>query len=243
MHRTGVRRIMRGVPVVALVLALLASHASAQTRPAFFDEPSHVLTYGHPEPGQRYPLFVALPPTGLTAEWLLPALTAAIPLETYYVMITPGAPERSDYLPQFRLYLDWVDARVLPDVDRMLVELPIDPEQIYAVGFSLGGDVSWALFVRHPERFRGALVMGSRSTAGAAHGAAETLRRRGARIAFTMGTSDDAGRQRGIARAHAWAERAQLPTHLYTFDGTHQLPPPEMLRAAMSMMLGLGPPP
>lgn len=231
----GMRRL-----VLALLafLALVPSLASAQTRPAFFDEPSTVVTVGHPRPGQRYPVFVVLPPTGSPSSFLVPALEAAIPLDTYFLLLTPGAPLREDYLPHFGAYLGWVDARVLPDLDRALAEQPIDPDQVYAAGFSLGGDVSWALFVRHPDRFRGAVVMGSRSTASAARGASATLRRRGARIAFTMGRSDDAGRQRGIERAHHWAEHAGLETHLYRFDGSHQVPPPDVLAAAVRLVLG-----
>lgn len=224
--------------VVCLFIPALAWPAAAQTRPAFFDEPSRVVTVGNPQPGQRYPLFVMLPPTGGPSDWIAPYVQAAIPLDTYFVMLTPGAPLRSDYSPHFGAYLGWVDERVLPDLDRALATLPIDPEEVYATGFSLGGDVSWALVVRHPALFRGALVMGSRSTAGAARGAADTLARRHARIAFTMGNDDDAGRQRGIERASRWAEHAGIATRLFRFDGVHQVPPLDVLRDAVRLMLG-----
>jgi pimeloyl-ACP methyl ester carboxylesterase len=230
---------MRATHAAALTLVLaFAAPAAAQARPAFFDEPCRVVAVGTPQPGQRYPLFVMLPPTGDASDWIAPYVQAAIPLDTYYVMLTPGAPLRSDYSPHFGAYLGWVDARVLPDLDHALATLPIDPEEVYATGFSLGGDVSWALVVRHPDRFRGALVMGSRSTAGAARGAADTLARRHARIAFTMGNDDDAGRQRGIERASRWAERAGITTRLFRFEGVHQVPPPDVLREAVRLMLG-----
>ncbi len=224
--------------VVALVAgAVSAAPAGAQERPAFFDQPSRLVVVGHPAPGQRYPLLVAFPPTGYPAQWTVDEIQSAIPLETYVLMITPGAPQRSEYSPAFARYLDWTAARVRADLETAFATQPADRDRVYAFGFSLGGDISWGLVAREPTLFRGAVVMGSRSSARGHGDAVRSLATRHVRVAFLMGDVDDASRQRGIASAEAWAREHGVTTRMFSFHGDHEIPPLDLVRAAFEMVL------
>ncbi|MEM9067840.1 MAG: hypothetical protein AAGE52_05015 [Myxococcota bacterium] len=222
---------------VFFVATLWVASAHAQERPAFFDTPSELVPVGAMTPGETYPLLVVLPPTNGTSRRVFEDLRGQVPLDAYYVLLTPGQPQRSDYLPRFSRYVEWAQERINADVDAALASHAVDPEQIFLLGFSLGGDTSWALLLRNPERYRGALVMGSRSSARPRRRASETLRRRRARVFFTMGRSDDEVRQRGIARAHERATEASLEARLVEFSGGHQLPPADVLSGGLRFLL------
>lgn len=226
-----------GAMGLTLLAALGAATAHAQERPAFFDEPSRLVVVGHPTPGQRYPLLVAFPPTGYPAQWTVDAVSSAIPLETYVLMVTPGAPQRSEYSPAFARYLDWTAERVRADLETALATQPVDRDRVYAFGFSLGGDISWGLVAREPTLFRGAVVMGSRSTARGHGDATRLLRARHVRVAFLMGDEDDASRRSGIASAEAWARSHGVTTRMFSFHGDHEIPPLDRVRAAFAMVL------
>lgn len=228
---------MRRVALWLLGIGLVCSvgvPALAQTRPAFFDQPSVIERVGTIAPGQRVPLLVLLPPTGGDARWVTPPPS----IGPCVLLITPGQPARSDYLPAFSHYLDWVEARVMADVELAIAEQPIDPERIYLTGFSLGGDVGWGLLTRHPERFRGAVVMGSRSSARPRSSAIETMRTRGVRVAFVMGSADDANRRTGAQRAYESLVRSRITTERFEHGGGHEMPPPELYARALAFVLG-----
>lgn len=217
----------------ALSLVAMASPLAAQTRPAFFDQPSVIEPLGVVPSGARVPLFILFPPTGGDAR----AVTPPPSLGPAFVMITPGAPQSSDYLPAFSRYLDWLDERVTTDLDRALAAHPIDPERVYLVGFSLGGDVSWALLLRHPDRFRGALVLGSRASATPRGDALTTLRTRRARVVVGMGQSDDATRQRGAERALERLRTGNVSAESVSYPGGHQRPDASTFEAALQALV------
>lgn len=224
-----------GIAMLSVILSSsIGSPALAQTRPAFFDQPSVIERVGTIAPGQRVPLIVLLPPTGGDARWVTPPPGVG----PCVLLITPGQPARSDYLPAFSRYLDWVEARVMADVERALAEQPIDPERVYLTGFSLGGDVGWGLLTRHPERFRGAVVMGSRSSARPRSSAIETMRTRGVRVAFVMGSADDVNRRTGAQRAYESLVRSRVTTESFGHGGSHEMPPPELYARALAFVLG-----
>jgi predicted esterase len=156
----------------------------------------------------------------------------------YLVLVTPGVPQASDYLPGFSHYLDWAEARILADIDRAIAERPVDPDRIYLAGFSLGGDVAWGLLTRHPERFRGAVVMGSRSAAAARSGTLATMHTRQMRLAFVIGARDEANRRRGIQHAYDVVHRASIESRILEFPGAHEMPPEELYAEALSFVLG-----
>ncbi len=223
--------------LLTLASIVVVTTASAQERPSFFDMPSELVAVGAMQDGVRYPLLVVLPPTNGTSRRIYEDIAAHVSTDSYFVLLTPGQPQRSDYLPRFGRYVDWAQERINADVNAALANSSVDPEQIFLVGFSLGGDTSWALLLRNAERYRGAFVMGSRSSARPRRSASEILRRRGARVFFAMGRSDEDARRRGIARAHERAEQASLTTRFVEFDGGHQLPPDSVIAEGLRFLL------
>jgi pimeloyl-ACP methyl ester carboxylesterase len=231
--------VARATGALSIGCLMVALSAAAQERPAFFDQPSTIRLVGHPASGARVPLLVAFPPTGDSAEWIVSAVESAIPLEAYVLVVTPGAPLRSDYAPAFSSYLDWTAARVRTDLETAFATQPVDRDRVYAFGFSLGGDLSWGLVARAPELFRGAVVMGSRSGA-RGHGDA-MYREHHVRVAFLMGDVDDAVRRRGIASTEAWARSHGITTRMFPFHGQHEVPPLDLVRQAFTMVLDAPP--
>jgi predicted esterase len=220
--------------LVVSFLACLTSAARAQSRPAFFDTPSTVEVVGMVRPQERVPLLVLLPPTGGDARAVMPPPEVMGP---YFVLVTPGVPQRSDHDASFARYLEWTEQRVLADIDRALAEHPINPDRVYLAGFSLGGDVAWGLLTRHPERFRGAVVMGSRAGATARSGPLAMMNTRQMRLALVIGTLDEPQRRRGSQRARDVLERASVACRMLEFPGGHEMPPPELYAEALSFVL------
>ncbi|MBX7196622.1 MAG: hypothetical protein K1X94_31505 [Sandaracinaceae bacterium] len=218
-----------------LCSTLVASSALAQSRPAFFDQPSTIEVVGMIRPQERVPLIVLLPPTGGDARVVQPPPELFGP---FLLLVTPGIPQSSDYLPGFGHYLEWAEQRIFADIERAMAEQPVDPDRIYLAGFSLGGDVAWGLLTRHPERFRGAVVMGSRSGAAARTATIATMQTRQMRVAFVIGAQDEATRRRGIQHAYDVVHRASIASVLVEFPGAHEMPPPEIYEHALSFMLG-----
>ncbi|UJR82564.1 hypothetical protein [Sandaracinus amylolyticus] len=231
---------------IAGALALLAitavAPASAQTRPAYFDQPSTIEQVGRIAPGTRAPLLVLFSPVSSPSRASLPpALERSVPVPGFFVMRTPGVPSTSDFLPSFNSYVGWMEERVLADLERALREHPVDPERVYLVGFSLGGDTAWALLARQAARFRGAMVMGTRASASLRSSAIESLTTRGARLAFVIGTADESRRRDGIRRAFERARDAHIASELFEFGGSHQIPDESTYVRAISFMLDAAP--
>ncbi len=216
--------------------AELPSTGRRDGRATYLDQPSRLFRVGSMEPGQRYPLVVVLPWTGGTSEQMWSRLEGLIPVDAYYVLLTPGSPSRSDYLPRFYDYVSWLDERVGADLEQAGRQHSVDAERIYLTGFSVGGDAGWALLLRHPERYRGALVLGARSSARPRRGARQALRERDLRIAFAIGDSDDAARRRGITRANETAREYGVETRFETFAGHHGTPRPELMRSLLEFV-------
>ena len=126
-------------------------------------------------------MFVVLPPTGLEAARVAQYLGLDPQRQEDFILILPaGRPTRDEYLPDFVTFVEWYEERVLAELDSVLENYSADPERVYLGGYSLGGDLSWALAVRNPERFAGAVVAGSRTSYPVDSATLETLR--GARL-------------------------------------------------------------
>jgi len=222
-----------------LALLTFSSRASAQTRPAFFDQPSELREIGEAaDPDERMPVVVFLAPTGGTSAWMFERLREAVPFAHYLAVLPPGQPERSDYLPHFSDFVSWMEQRVTTDLDTARSRYAIDDERIFLAGFSLGGDTSWALLARDPEIFRGAVVMGSRSSARLHRGKLATMRARHVRVAFAIGAQDRDVRVSGIRRTHQTMVDGGIPTRLATYPGEHVPPPdPDMLAAMFRFVM------
>lgn len=226
------------VPLVILACAFApSSRAWGQTRPTYFDEPAEIRVVGAEVPGEPLPVIVVLAPTGNTSVAMFEYLRDAIPFERYLAILPAGTPVTSDYLPAFSRFVGWMETRVLADLARARTEHAVDERRVFLAGFSLGGDTSWALFARHPETFRGALVMGSRASARPNRAALGRLRTSGARVAFAIGSSDEAVRVSGADRAHAAMNAAGIRTQMAHYDGAHSPPDPQTLASLIAFVM------
>lgn len=229
---------MRQAALLALAFTFVGvTTARAQTRPAFFDAPATLTMVGAPAPGEHPPLVVFLPATGGTAQSMFEFSRAAIPFPTYVALIPSGAPASTDYLPNFGGFVNWMETRVLADLERAKAEHHVDPDRVYLMGFSLGGDTSWALICRHPDVFRGAVVMGSRASARPTSTNLRVMRERGRRIAFGIGRADDATRVTGADRAYAAMNTGRVTTQMTRYEGSHSPPDPTTLRSLVAFVM------
>ena len=91
--------------------------------------------------------------------------------------------------------------------------------------------------MRHPDVFRGGLVMGSRCGHRTPRGTLETLRERDARVIFAIGDRDIRVRVDGMERAHTRVEEGQVTTSLTRFSGGHASPDEDVARALFTALL------
>jgi predicted peptidase len=181
------------------------------------------------------PLVIYLPPTGGTAAELESYAQRAVGFTNYVALLPEGAPTRAEYA-DFDHYSAWFDARVSADIARARSTYAIDPQRIYVVGFSLGGDLAWAMLGMHPDRFAGAFVMGSRCGAHVSSNAMRTMQTRNTRIVFAIGDQDLAARDRGLRAAQRRSDAAHVTTRLVVFHGMHEPPDEAAMRAGFAFL-------
>jgi predicted esterase len=220
--------------VAALVVLGANSVGAAQ---AYLREPAEIRVVGEVAEGETVPVVVFLPATGGTSEWLFDTTAHLMPIDAFVAVLPQGRPRRSDYLPRFGAFIDAFQERLLPDVERAITNFPGDRDAVHLMGFSLGGDLAWALLMRHPEVFVAGLMMGARCSHRVPRATIETLRARGGRTVFAMGESDSAVRVRGIERSYERMQDAQIPASLSRYPGAHRAPPEDIMRELLGALL------
>jgi poly(3-hydroxybutyrate) depolymerase len=227
----------RFVLLLALCVGLVVS-AGAQQRSPALDEPSVVYRPANFREGGSYPLVVFLPYTGGTASDQARAFGVAPGRQRdYFVMLPPGRFVRSDYLPNFTQFVSWVEERVILDIRAVVREFPVDPDQVYLAGYSLGGDLSWALGVRNADEISGMVMAGTRASYPISAGDLDLFSRRRHRIAMLIGNRENPDRYQGINRARATVEGAGLEVFYREYNGGHSIPPRTLLQQALSHVL------
>lgn len=224
---------MRAVP--ALLLLLGSTLLFGQTRSPYFDQEAEiVLPQGYDE-SQRYPAIVFLPYTTGTAE--AQARAFGVPpgeQEEFIVILPAGRFQRSDYLPNFLQFVEWYEKRLLQELNRALRTTSVDPGRIYLAGYSLGGDLGWALSARNPDLFAGAVMAGTRASYPLGADARRRLLQRGYRSAFIIGNREIPERANGIERAHAELDNEGIAALFRSYDGAHELPPRSLMLEALA---------
>jgi predicted esterase len=82
----------------------------------------------------------------------------------------------------------------------------VNRNRVVLSGFSLGGDLSWALSLRNPQLVSGAIIMGSRCSY-RKRNAAKQLAARGFRFFLAMGGQERPVRIRGMQKAKKLLDR------------------------------------
>lgn len=118
------------------------------------------------------------------------------------------------------------DSAVAADVRTASRSHRIDTTRIVLAGFSLGGDLSWAIVNRQPMRYAGALVMGSRASYRGRATAMSDLARRGTRVAIAMADGEAEARLTGARAAVQALNTAGVAHRLELFPAAGHAPAP-----------------
>ncbi len=207
------------------------------------------------DPSRAYPVVEILPPTGNTAGTLfqiylsrvglgrlyrdpperqlaalLPYLvpdTGAYGAPPFVVILAKGRGSTDDY----RTAAAWsrtiarYERQVRADLRALAAQRRVDTTRFVVAGFSMGGDLSWALALRNPDLLRGAIVMASRASY-RQEGDPGTAALRRSRFFLTMGAADDGTRRRMARAAAATLEEAGVPYRFRMIDGMGHAPAP-----------------
>lgn len=130
-------------------------------------------------------------------------------------------------------------ARVRRDLAALAAAHRIDTTRVVLAGFSLGGDLAWALAVRDPARFRSAVVMGSRAGYRGRPADHRALPQRGARFFLTVGAREEEVRLAGARAADRLLTELGV-AHQYREipGGQHVWAPLPLFTEALDFVLG-----
>ena len=196
---------IRRVPIV--LLALLTACGGARRGPEG-TAPATVGTLVLPagfEPRYRYPLVVMLPASNGTAD----AMRRSYPdVGNVIVLVASGTGTPADYATneEWARTISRYESQLLSDLGALAAWGYTDPERVVLAGFSMGGDLAWALALRNPALVHGAIVMGSRMSyrSGAADHAALADGRH--RFYLVMGADEDRTRMAGAQTGRRFLE-------------------------------------
>jgi pimeloyl-ACP methyl ester carboxylesterase len=149
---------------------------------------------------QTYPALILLPWTGGTpADYFRDTFAEQYrePVESSFILIllnVQGSP--NDYTPpdNFGPTVERYENLVRSHLETLIPKYNIDASRVATGGYSLGGDLSWALSLRNPDLFRGIVIIGSRSTYRAASNMSQ-LAANDSRFFMVMGEEDERLRQ------------------------------------------------
>lgn len=225
------------------LFVLLGGSLLAQSRPRWLDSPPRLVYPAAYDATRDYPLIVWLPYTGGTAEEAWSLHRRHLRAEEWFVLLMPGRPQRSDYLPAFERFVDWYEEVLLRALGSLHQRLGREPTALVLAGHSLGGDLAWALAVRNPHRWRGVVLSGTRASHRFQPAALATLQRAGTRFAFFLGQRESVDRRQGLLRAVSSLRSAGIPVRLHEVpDLGHDLPPASQFVRALEWVLSPMPP-
>jgi predicted esterase len=116
---------------------------------------------------KSYPAVVLLPFTGGTGlrffEWAYEKPYQDRQTNPFIVILPTGKGSVSDYTPgsAFERTIQRYDNQVKSDLKALIPKYKIDASRVSIGGYSLGADLGWALSLRNPELFRGAILIDS----------------------------------------------------------------------------------
>ena len=227
----------RLIQTTVLLFSLVATASFGQSRATYFDLAADIIPPAGYDTETEYPLLILLPYTTGTAEEFYKRYKSEIDPERYVILLPKGRPVRSDYLPDFMQYVDWYEERLLTEIDRARRMYPIDNDAIILAGYSLGGDLSWALTMKQPELFAGAIMAGTRCSYPPGRAGLETLEKNGFRAAFFTGRREDINRYDGMNAAKWTLENTGIAVQYTEVAGKHVPPPVQHFSPSLNWIL------
>lgn len=229
--------------VLACVFFAICAPLWSQSRQSYLDQRSVIILPDNYDSRLTYPLIVGLPWTGGTAEEFFLYYQDVLEDVPALLLLPPGRPQRNHYLPDFLSFVGWYDQRVMTDLNDALDSYAIDPERVYLMGYSLGGDLAWALMNRNPRVFRGAAMFGTRCSYPTSEQGFRYLVSREARAFFGIGDQEDPARSRGIQAAYRSVSSVGISARLAGYAGAHTNPNSALVAQALDFLaLGGGQP-
>lgn len=191
------------------------------------------------KPG-KLPALVMLPYTDGTSIAIYSRYSKAIKRfarqNPMVVVLPPGRNDSDDYdsYEDFSELISEWDGRVRGVVRELSAAGWIDPNRVVLGGHSMGGDLSWALALKRPKDYLGALVMGSRCSY---RPKPPVNRLRTPAFFLSMGVSDSDSRRRGMhAAVRFLAYRGEH--FLYRqYKGGHVSAPEDLFGSGLSYLM------
>ena len=204
-----------------------------QSKKLVIDNPSKMILPPGYNAGKKYPLVIFLPCTGATATDMFSGYTyqanessnvdessfAAL-LKAYFgnemdkksfiLMLPDGAGSTADHdWKGFSASIYRYENRIFTDIETYSKKYSIDPDKIILFGYSLGADMAWAITNRYPEKFKGAILSGSRCSY-SEKGMIQRLAKKNARFYITMGDQEQDARMKGAKAAITILNNAKI---------------------------------
>jgi predicted esterase len=127
--------------------------------------------------------------------------------------------------------------RILKDIDSLTQKYNIDQSKIILAGFSLGGDLGWAISQRYPEKFKGAILSGTRCGY-AEKGMMQRQAKQGAKYYISMGELESAARMTGAKGAMTLLNTAGIKHKFATIpQAEHEPATFEQFKEALNFIL------
>jgi predicted esterase len=220
------------------------------------------------DPARAYPVVELLPPTGNTSGTLLQIYLSRVglgrlyadPPETQVAALAPylfsdtgqasrgvvfilcsGRGSAEDYrTPEAWAHtIERYERQVLTDLRAIAATRRVDTTRMVVAGFSLGGDLAWAIALRNAGAVRGAIVMASRASYRPAPSDVQLLGEFGSRFFLTMGSDDEPIRRRMARAAAAELDRLGIVHRYEVVAGAgHEPAPPAVFAQALDFVLG-----
>lgn len=135
------------------------------------------------------------------------------------IMITPGIGSAGDHsVTGFAKAIERYNECILSDIERNKTLYSIDTNRIILVGFSLGGDLSWALLNKNAGKFKGAIITASSCSYTLAN-KIDKLKIKDPRIFFSIGEMESTARIAGIKNAKKQLDKAGISNEYYIIPG------------------------
>lgn len=216
---------MKKYILIALLILTVPFSVFSQVKQAYFNQSSRYIL----PPGEAKGVICLLPYTTGTSEELYRYIKQNIPEEDYIILLPPGRPLRNHYLPNFIQFVQWYEGMLLRDLDVLFRSNPDTKQKVILMGYSLGGDLSWALSQRNPDLVSHALVMGSRCS--------YPYKTNDVEYSFAIGEWDADVRKNGLYYAHKLTSSTGEPV-LQSYKGGHELPSAGLIGKLLNSLIG-----